>query len=231
MATVAGLLKRLRVFQFLCFRVLHFAFGPSSSRHRASSVCYFICDVAMAAAAAAEASSMMTWPHASEVDDIHFVAAAPGTRKTPKNRLPTEFSVEVVGAHGTQIYVAEHRCSGAHRDAFVLGDNDVLKLALIKPGKVDHNATEGQLYPSLARRMGSKFLPCVHGYGRTAIEDRSCSWLVMNRAKYTVYDVMLHSPRSRASAAYHVFLCERERGAHPSAEWETIPCAPSLVSR
>jgi hypothetical protein len=121
--------------------------------------------------------------------------AQPWSKKSYKSvcRLAPRWDVELVNEDGSLEHtIAAYRNSGRYRDAYVLDEKRIMKMAPITANS-DHNEQEADIH----RRVGSvtdfKWAPDVFGCGRTRVCDMTFSWLIVERATWAVSDFMLHS--------------------------------------
>ena len=93
---------------------------------------------------------------------------------------------------GTQGTInAEYHNRGANRDAYVLDERRIMKTAPITDAE-DHNQKETELHNRIVPLTDVKCLPDVLGSVRTRVMGHEFSWLILERATWTMSDMMLH---------------------------------------
>jgi hypothetical protein len=120
--------------------------------------------------------------------------AAPLDREHHKSvcHLAPRWDVVLTQENGHQEAVtAEYRNRGAHRDAYALDEKRIMKLSPITQDE-GHNDREVALHDRIASVSDAKVLPDVLGKGRTNVAGYTFSWLILERASWTMSDMMLH---------------------------------------
>jgi hypothetical protein len=107
-------------------------------------------------------------------------------------RLAPRWDVKLVHGDGSvECMTATYRNSGQNRDAFVLDDVRILKLAPVK-GVLDQNILEAGTHEEIRHAANFKCVPAVFGSGYVCVEGHKYSWIIVERALWTLSDFMLH---------------------------------------
>ncbi len=115
-----------------------------------------------------------------------------GRNTGPFCHLAPRWDVVLTQENGIQeAVIAEYRNRGANRDAYVLDEKRIMKLAPITHHE-DQNDREVVLHKRIALLSDTKVLPDVLGIGRTSVAGHTFSWLILERASWTMSDMMLH---------------------------------------
>ena len=134
----------------------------------------------------------------SAVVRVDFVRAldgkAPWRRRLYKSAcgLAPRWEVVLTNEDGTMGTVtAEYRNRGAKRDAYVLDEKRIMKIAPIGAHGC-HNELETENYRIIVLLGDTNALPKLLGSGRSIVSQYEYSWLILERATWTMSDVMLH---------------------------------------
>ena len=101
---------------------------------------------------------------------------------------------------------AEYQNHGAHRDAYSLDSKRIMKLSPITQNEGD-NDREVALHDRIASVNAAKVVPDVLGNGRTDVAGCTLSWLILERASWTMSDMMLHPAGLRLPWSQVAFRC------------------------
>ena len=139
-------------------------------------------------------------------------------------RLAPRWDVKLVHADGSkECITAAYRSSGQHRDAYVLDDFRILKLAPVKApdkGNPDHNFLEAENHATISRAANFKCLPALFGSGYVYVGEYAYSWIIVERALWTLSDFMLHSKAFANTAD------DRQ----PGASWIVLQASSATVA-
>ena len=88
---------------------------------------------------------------------------------------------------------ATYMSSGMQRDAFVLDDCRVLKLSPNYKKFGDQNKKESDTHAHMNAVAGKTCVPAVFGVGLVRVGGYEYSWIIVERARGTLSDLMIHS--------------------------------------
>ena len=112
-------------------------------------------------------------------------------------RLARRWDVKLVYKDGyEECRTAEFLNSGHQRDAFVLDDCRILKLSPGCRKRADQNKVEADTHAQMRAATSFQCVPDVFGYGRVRVDGYEYSWIIVERARWTLSDLMVHSKAS-----------------------------------
>jgi hypothetical protein len=125
-------------------------------------------------------------------------------------RLAPRWDVKLVHKDGSEeCTTAEYLNSGQQRDAYVLDDSRILKLSPGYRRHADQNKIEAATHAQIKAAVTFECVPNVFGVGIVRVRGYEYSWIIVERARWTLSDLMIHSKASAHAGDDAPFLESR----------------------